>query len=321
MTQAGTPSSERARRREDQRRRRLRARRLGVGALVAGVAAAVAIVVLAGGSDPEPPTTSAQINTSQDSPAPEPAEEPAPAAEPCAAPPTDEPAPPERDRRAVPVLMYHEIGTPPADAALPELFVNPSDFKAQMKWLDREGYEAVTLDAVDAGWSAQGAPLPDKPVVISFDDGLLGQYVNALETLDKRGWPGVLNLKIESLTQKELTRKMVCEMIESGWEVSSHTVTHPDLTTLDGEALMTELTESRRELQRRFDVPVNHFAYPGGVYNDQTIEAVRAAGYKGALSTELGLASPDRRFDQPRVRVNGSDGLNGLIATMESVGG
>ncbi len=99
------------------------------------------------------------------------------------------------------------------------------------------------------GWK-HGGPLPRKPVVISFDDGYLSHYTHAKPVLRKLGWPGVLFLEIKSIGPGGLTEHQIRSLMHAGWEIDSHTLTHPDLTTLDDAALRRELRDSRRELQR-----------------------------------------------------------------------
>jgi peptidoglycan/xylan/chitin deacetylase (PgdA/CDA1 family) len=98
-------------------------------------------------------------------------------------------------RRAVPILMYHVIQAPPADAANPGLFVSKPEFAAQMRWLARRGFQAVTLRQVYRAWHGRGR-LPRKPVVITFYDGYRSQYTHALPVLRAHGWRGVLNLDL-----------------------------------------------------------------------------------------------------------------------------
>ncbi len=216
----------------------------------------------------------------------------------------------------VPILMYHEIGPAPPDNPYPELFVSFGEFKDQLRWLDDNGYEPVTLEALELGWRGK-ARLPEKPVVISFDDGLRGQYDRALPKLEKRGWPAVLFLKVDALTQGELTEEMVEEMLAAGWELGSHTITHADLAAANASQLVEELEGSRRELRKRFGVPVDFFCYPAGSYDDEAVAAVEAAGYRGAVTVEPGFAEPGGDpFLMPRIRVAGGAGSGGLAADL-----
>src|ERR671930_1769093 len=198
--------------------------------------------------------------------------------------------------RPVPILMYHVIAAPPAGAAYPDLFVRPADFAGEMRWLAKRGYRAVTLRQVYDYWR-NGSALPARPVVISFDDGTIGQHANAGPVLRKLHWPGVLNLKVRALASPyAMPSWRVRDLIADGWEIDAHTITHPDLTTVDDTRLWQEVHGSRTAIRRRFHVPVDFFCYPAGRYNTRVIAAVRRAGYLGATTTNYGLARPGNLY-------------------------
>ena len=221
----------------------------------------------------------------------------------------------------VPVLMYHVIANPPSGAALPDLYVDPKTFDQQMQWLKSQGYTAVTLDQVYDAWF-KDAEIPEKPIVLSFDDGYRGQYVYARPELRKLGWPGVLSAISGRIGQPnaELSDAMVRRMVDDGWELDSHTIHHVDVTTLDASQLREEIGGSRRDLQQRFGQPVNFFCYPAGRYDAQAVAAVRAAGYLGATTTDEGLASKGEMYTLKRVRVDYSDGVSGLEQKLKDAG-
>jgi peptidoglycan/xylan/chitin deacetylase (PgdA/CDA1 family) len=214
----------------------------------------------------------------------------------------------------VPFLMYHVIGEPQPGAPFPELYVSVADFEAQVDWLDRQGYEAVTQATIEDGWE-KGAPVPPKPIVLTFDDGYLGQYTDAFPILRRHGWVGTLNLKAEG---SDLSDRQVQKMIDAGWELASHTIGHLDLTTLDPATLKHELADSRTQLRRRFDVPVDSFCYPAGRYDDTVVAAVRAAGYESATTTDPGLADKSDPFSLKRIRISRDMGLSGFITTLRA---
>ncbi len=226
-----------------------------------------------------------------------------------------------RSQAPVPILMYHVIANPPAGAQLPELYVDPKTFDRQMEALKSAGYAGVTLNQVYDAWF-KGGRLPQKPVVVSFDDGYRGQYVYARPELRKLGWPGVLNLIVRTYTEPdgELSPEMVQRMINDGWEIDSHTVHHLDVSTLSGSQLQEEVAGSRKDIQQRFHQPVNFFCYPSGRYDAEAIQAVRTAGYLGATTTDEGLASKNEMFTLKRVRVDGSDGVSGLQRKLRQAG-
>src|SRR6266699_5579847 len=218
--------------------------------------------------------------------------------------------------RAVPILMYHVVGTAPASAPYPRLYVRRADFAGQLAWLRAHGYHAVSLLRVYDYWK-HGYALPQRPIVLTFDDGYREDFTNVRPLLAQRHWPGVLNLAVQNLLDRKLTVSQIRKMIRDGWEVDAHTLTHRDLTTLSRTDLRHEVGGSRTWIQRRFHVPVDFFCYPSGRYNANVLAAVRAAGFFGATIEGFGPASPrDGLLTLPRIRVDGADGVSGLAAKL-----
>ncbi|MCW2983133.1 MAG: hypothetical protein JWR63_703, partial [Conexibacter sp.] len=218
-------------------------------------------------------------------------------------------------RAPVPVLMYHVIAAAPPGAKYGGLWVPPAALRAHVAALARAGYQAVTLDAVLDGWAGKPT-LPPHPVVLSFDDGYLSQGKDAGAILAQRGWPGVLNLAWHNLgTPGGLTRTRVRQLVHAGWEIDAHSLTHPDLTTLDASALKREIAGSRDAIHAAFGVPVDAFCYPAGRFDPTVEAAVRAAGYRAATTELPGPATPTQdRYALSRIRVNAGDGAAAVLA-------
>jgi peptidoglycan/xylan/chitin deacetylase (PgdA/CDA1 family) len=202
--------------------------------------------------------------------------------------------------------MYHVIAQAPEDAPYPDLYVTPRRFAAHIAYLARHGYHVVTLQQVWDHWHG-GPRLPSKPVVVSFDDGSRDWYTHAYPTLRRHGWVGTMNLALSHLNRVDIPVRWVRRLIAAGWQLDSHTLTHPDLSRLGGRDLRREVGSSRARLRRLFGVPVNFFCYPAGRYDARVIAEVRRAGYLGATTTVEGPAVPTTPFTLTRVRVNGSD--------------
>lgn len=214
----------------------------------------------------------------------------------------------------VPILEYHVLGRPETEVPYPDLYVPRASFRKQIYWLDREGYEAVTLEQVEEAWY-HGGTLPAKPIVLSFDDGYRPQYTFALPTLRRHGWPGVLNLKARG---SDLYESNVKAMLAAGWELAAHTINHSDLTTLEGAALEEEVAGSRRILQREYGVPVKDFCYPAGRFDATVVAAVEAAGYAAATTEIPGFATRDHPYELARIEVLGSWTVGTLAETMRA---
>src|ERR1700761_205075 len=214
----------------------------------------------------------------------------------------------------VPILEYHVLGHPPEGAPYPELYVGRTDFEKQMDWLEKAGYQAVTLEQVQEAWYHKGT-LPPKPIVISFDDGYRPQFTFALPTLRKHGWAGLLNLKAEG---SELYESNVEAMIAAGWELAAHTIHHLDLTELGPEELKEEVAGSREILQEEFKVPVNNFCYPAGQFDETVVKAVEAAGYAGATTEISGLAEKSKPYELARLEILRETHVAGLAEDLKN---
>ncbi|MDI3297764.1 MAG: polysaccharide deacetylase family protein [Bacillota bacterium] len=210
----------------------------------------------------------------------------------------------------MPILMYHEIGLPPA-RGWAGLYVSPAAFAQQMEYLAAAGFHPITLD----GWYEdvrQGRPLPPRPVVITFDDGYAGVYRNALPVLERHRFPAVLNLQVGLVGRPgALTLDEVKALAANGFEIDAHTVTHPDLTRLSAAALDYQLAASRQWIRKNLGQPARFFAYPSGRYDARVVAAVRAAGFLGAETTDWGAAEPALTgwYTLPRIRVSGTESL------------
>lgn len=207
---------------------------------------------------------------------------------------------------SIPVLMYHEIGD--NNGIYKELYVNPQDFRHQIKSLYEAGYRTITLSRLERHWAGL-SDLPDKPLVLTFDDGYLSTYTEAKLVLEEYGFVATV-FPVKQFTGKQghMTCDMLIELHGLGWEIASHTVSHPDLTILDNNRLQEELQNSKTWLEELLDSEVVSIAYPAGRYNQQVINGAMECGYKLAVTTGYGIASQDSPMELNRIRVNRSQG-------------
>jgi peptidoglycan/xylan/chitin deacetylase (PgdA/CDA1 family) len=234
----------------------------------------------------------------------------------------------------VPILLYHVIATPGATTPNQSLWVDPSEFAAEIDWLAAKGYTAITLQTWWNAWHG-GAALPARPVVISLDDGFDGWYWYAAPALDAHGWPAVMNVALSHLGTAskapanprdtaaawKLQPWMVDRLLAAGWELDSHTLTHAHLTQISPADLTAEVDGSRTALQQRFDVPVDFFCYPYGEYDAAVIARVAASGYLAATTTRTGVASSaGDPFQLPRITILRGDGVTGLSRALAAAG-
>jgi peptidoglycan/xylan/chitin deacetylase (PgdA/CDA1 family) len=215
----------------------------------------------------------------------------------------------------VPILVYHALGPPPPGAPFPGLYVSYGDFKAEMAWLYDHGYQAVTLDEMMRAWF-HGGTLPRKPIVITFDNGYPEQVRFAPNVMKRYGWPGVLN----EITENHLKPRQIWPIIHMGWEVDSHSLTHPDLTDISATELRAQVADSRTYLRHTFHIPVNSFCYPSSRYDDAVVAAVKAAGYTNAVTEGHAYATSADPYLLPRFEIEGgvSELADDLLTTQPS---
>jgi peptidoglycan/xylan/chitin deacetylase (PgdA/CDA1 family) len=129
----------------------------------------------------------------------------------------------------------------------------------------------------------------------------------------------VLNLELNNLGATGIKVSAVRGLIDAGWEIGSHTVSHPDLTKVSDTQLRAELEDSKAQIAERFGVDATVFCYPAGRYDQRVEEAVQAAGYAVALAEGAGAASPsDDRYTLPRIRVDADQSAATLLAVVNS---
>ena len=205
----------------------------------------------------------------------------------------------------VPILVYHHVQGYLGGSYL--MYVGTSQFAGQLRYLRSHGYHPVTMRQVWDDWTGK-ADLPRHPVVLSFDDGYPNQYFNAARQLRRYRWPAVLNLVARRGTT--LSDAQVRRMVRWGWEIGSHTLSHPILTRCSAATLRRELVLSRRILHHELDVPVDFLCYPGGAYDGRVMRAARDAGYLAVTSIRYGAATPRGRFALPRIAVYWGESLS-----------
>ncbi len=261
---------------------------------------------------PTPTATATATPTETPTPTPLPTETPTPQ-------PTYPPPPVEVH---VPILMYHYVSELPADADKyrVNLTVPPADFEAHLQYLQEQGYHTVSLfDIYDL--LSTGKPLPEKPIVLTFDDGYEDSYTVAMPLLRKYGFTGtffVLATPPHFEAPGYMTWAQIGEMAQAGMSMQSHGRDHMDLRKRNVDFLIYQILGGKEAVEAHSGQPVRFFCYPSGQFDDGTLKVVESAGYYGAVTTVWGAKERlDNRFQWPRVRVNGRWSLAEYIKVLE----
>lgn len=195
----------------------------------------------------------------------------------------------EQDNRAVLVLNYHKIANEHKS-----LSVTLDDFEQHMKWLQEYGFTCITPGQL-YDFVANGADLPEKPVLITFDDGYKDNYTNAFPIMKKYGMKGTIFVVTGFLGVYDnyLTWDQAKELLEAGFNIESHTYSHKSMTEASDEDITKELVKSRQTIKEKLGIDSDFMAYPTGTYNLHIAELVKEAGYKGAFTIKYDNVSRD----------------------------
>ena len=181
------------------------------------------------------------------------------------------------------VLNYHQVNNNFNPLAVP---VN--SFADQMNYLVDSGYVSITPEEL-AGGLAGEISLPEKPVLITFDDGYIDNYTNAFPILKALGLRATVFVIAASVDKPQyMTWDNLKEMEKNGITIQSHTLTHAKLEELPDDEIRNELLNSKLMLEENLGHPIEFLAYPTGTYNLHIAGIARDAGYKGAFTVKYG---------------------------------
>lgn len=195
--------------------------------------------------------------------------------------------------RHVPVLCYHQVrDRNDRDSKNARHFIMPVErFKEQVKMLHDSGYHTILPDEL-IDHMARGASLPAKPVLLTFDDGTVTQYTNAINELDKYGFKAVFFIMTVTLDRPGyLSSRQVKAIADKGHIIGCHTWDHHDVTHYTGDDWQIQLVRPTARLAQISGTAIKYFAYPFGSWNAAAIMQLEKNGYSGAF--QLGGKADD----------------------------
>lgn len=208
----------------------------------------------------------------------------------------------------IPVLMYHSIAYEQGN----ELRVPKEVFREQMKYLKENGYTTLTLDELYS-FLVKNKPIPEKSIVITFDDGYKDNYENAYPVLKEFGLNATVFVITSSVDNEKdyLTSSQLKEMDKNGVDIESHTVNHDDLTKIPYDKQVETLKNSKDYLEKLLNKKIKYIAYPYGKWNDEAIKAAKDSGYIMAVTTVGGWSNKKQGiYTLDRVYISANHGMN-----------
>lgn len=187
-------------------------------------------------------------------------------------------------RKQVPVLCYHQIRDwKPTDSKSAKDYIVPVEtFKSHLKMLADSGYQTILPDEYYA-YLNLGTPLPEKPIMLTFDDTEENQYAIAAPEMNKYGFKAVYFIMTVSLGRpKYMSKDQVKQLSEAGHVIGSHTWDHQNVKKYKGDDWITQIEKPTKTLEAITGKKVEHFAYPFGLWNPEAFPELKKRGFKSA---------------------------------------
>ena len=235
-------------------------------------------------------------------------------------------------RTQVPILCYHHIKEAPAVSKSSMGYeVTASQFKAQMKTLADSGYHTVLPEQL-YDYLTKGAPLPEKPVMITYDDTDEEQFSIAKPEMDKYGFKGVYFIMTISIGRpRYMTTEQIKQLSDEGHVIANHTWDHHRTDRYKTQNEIEErgvkkivndwdqqLGKTKTKLEEITGKKVEYFAYPFGVWSPDGIPEIKSRGFKLAFQLSTKRDSSEPLYTVRRIIVAPSWSAEGLIRVMKS---
>jgi peptidoglycan/xylan/chitin deacetylase (PgdA/CDA1 family) len=234
-------------------------------------------------------------------------------------------------RKQVPVLCYHHILNVSKEQLRNDYEVTADAFRQQMKILADSGYHTITPDQLH-DYLTIGTVLPEKPVMITFDDTDEEQFTIGKTEMDKYGFKGVYFIMNISIGKpRYMTKEMIRQLADEGHIICNHTYDHRRVDRYEQQSMVEyggrkvrvndwefELTEPSKSLETITGRPVEYFAYPFGIWKENVIPEIKKRGIKLAFQLSAKRDSTEPLYTVRRMIVAPSWTPQGVLKVMRS---
>lgn len=188
-------------------------------------------------------------------------------------------------KKQVPVICYHQIRDwkPTDSKGAKDYIVQIAAFKDHIKMLADSGYHTILPDEY-YNYLVNGAKLPSKPIILTFDDTDLDQFTIAAPEMKKYGFKGVFFVMTVSIGRPHyMTKEMIKQLSDAGHIIGSHTWDHHNFKKFQGKDWEIQLDKPTKKLEEITGKKITWFAYPFGLWNAQGIPELKKRGFIGAF--------------------------------------
>lgn len=218
---------------------------------------------------------------------------------------------------SIPVLNYHSVTIDPGNVVV----ISPAKLEEQLIYLHDHGYTPVSLTtfiSLIEGKDVEAAP--EKPILLTFDDGYVDNYEQAMPLLAKYSFPATLFISPGMSDQEGyLNWEQIKKLQEAGWDIQPHGMTHPHLPQLSADQQAFEILEARKQIEEKLGTKADVYCYPYGEFNKTTLKLLKDHGFRYAFTIEQGNATNQQPpYLLKRLFINGEEGLKSFIRKLSA---
>lgn len=197
--------------------------------------------------------------------------------------------------KRIPVIMYHDIIEERGRQSV-WFDCTVEEFSKQLELIQVAGYTPISLKQLHEHLTGQATEMPEKPIVLTFDDNYQGFYDYALPLLKENQFPAAIFVHTNFVGNTEgahpkMTWDTLRELIKDPLiTIGSHTVTHPNLEGMDEFTQRHELEDSKKDLEEQLGIKIDYLAYPEGKYDETSVQLTKELGYTMAVTVSNGPA-------------------------------
>lgn len=219
------------------------------------------------------------------------------------------------------ILLYHEVTDFP-ERAKKIREIGPSDslptgqFEEQMAWI-AEGKNTKVVTADGLFYETQD---DSKKIVLTFDDGLIGNYLYAFNILEKYGFKATFFVTVQSISRisRFMSWEQIAALHKHGHLIQSHTMTHPMLGDCDESQISYELETSKKTIEDKIGAPVKYLSLPFGNFDGRVIKIAKATGYQAIFTSSSRMKnSTGKSYQFGRVHVKDTYSLEKFVRLID----
>ncbi|MFB0972504.1 MAG: polysaccharide deacetylase family protein [Tissierellia bacterium] len=227
------------------------------------------------------------------------------------------------DAKKIPILMFHEVGYMESKEFNDSNYILKASLESKMLYLSSNGYTTITMADLYDNWT-KGTKLPEKPVILTFDDGYASHFTYVKDVLDRFNAKGTFYIVQDRLFMGIENRNLdgVKALHEAGQEIGVHSYSHPDFSKMTYDEIYKEVSTSKTFLEDNLGIKLSTFSYPYGNYNNAAIKVLKDLGFKTSVTTKRGIGDPnqfpeDAQYKISRYNVDFNTDENRFIQMLE----